>query len=162
MAEPGAGRLRPRRGWRHRLRKAWTAAAAPPRCPHPPRLRGRAPLSAASAALGFIFLRSHIVLCSAGSPIGPAAPRPPSRLRHRHPNQRPARPGPSRPGRAEGEGGKGEGGPWLGRRGGSGSVLLATARAVFGWRSPLPQPGAADKWVCRRFWAALPLCVKDA
>lgn len=40
VAEPGAGRLRPRPGWRHRLRKARTAAAAPPRCPQPPALTG--------------------------------------------------------------------------------------------------------------------------
>lgn len=55
------------------------SSAALPTAPR--RLRGRAPLSAASAALGFIFPRSHIVLCSAGTPIGTAAPRPPSRLR---------------------------------------------------------------------------------
>lgn len=160
VAEPGAGRLRPRRGWRHRLRKARTAAAAPPRCPQPPALTGtRSFVGGLGSARLHLPAESHRALLRRlpdrhGRPTA-AFPPPPQRPRHR--NQRPARPGPSRPARAEGEGGKGEGGPWLGRRGGSGSVLLATARAALGWWRPLPQPGAADKWVCRRFWAALPL-----
>lgn len=178
----GLGASQPQPGWRPRLRKAWAAAAAPPRCPQPPAAYGDALLCrrprqrSASSSRG-------VTSCSAppAPPIGTAAAaRSPSRLRRRGPcalTNGPRGPGPSRPGagRGQGEEGRakkaregGEGGPgdgtrrpWLGRRGGSGSVLPSSPqyRRCLSRRNGCSRgarPGAADKRVCTQFWAAVP------
>lgn len=167
----------PARGGRRRL-TAPTGMAAPaekgpnggssPALPTAPRrLRGRAPLSAASAALGFIFPRSHIVPCSAGTPDRHRHSTPPSRLRHSGCcalTNCPRGPGPSRRGAGgrRGKEGKEPVGTKLGCLGSAGGVgvaalscLLAAARTVLELRRPLPPAGAAGKRVCTQFLAAV-------
>lgn len=150
-AAPARGRLGPRAGTRRAAAphsppgmaapatKGPNGGSSPALPTAPRRLRGRAPLSAASAALGFIFPRSHIVLRSASIPDRLSRPAPafPPRQSGSAPSAtaRAGRPLPPRGGRkARLEGGRERGHgarrPWLGRRGGAAAFSI---RRSPGW-----------------------------
>lgn len=141
--EAGGGAPQPQPGWRHRLRKARTAAA-PPRCPQPPAAYGDALLCRPPRQRSSSSSRG-VTLCSAppAAPIGTATPRrlPASAAAAAAPSPT-ARAGRAPPaeGRAEGRGrrgrreaGSGDGArlPWLWRRGRSRCCVLLSS----------PQPG---------------------